>query len=677
MGGYLSLRKLCQKSYVRVEPEKYEASDTTDCGNRVTVNDSNSVNIQNVSFEKKHVLSDGGCAMLENAELGSKTNDNAIREHISSSHLAFHLRVAANETSVNEVFHGAISNQYTRNGARAITLFTETRNKLISDDTCKEQASNTNYCSSDHDEDRPCDGQVLNMDEEVKESEKCSGSTPKMEPVIEVQLDETRSLNVKHECDCAAGPESFARVSIEVEDIDVHAESTEACSSPTIERERGKMIDQDQSSSAHASINSSAVASACVSDCVVVGTPPRANERSISFLEPNSCIERSENGHERHYGSLTQISANCPSEISPGISVSDNKVTFTHLRNKKMVSFLESEDHVEHYVGSNTALESSLEGCEKSVSFLEHFQSKDMGTVVLKDHNVLHRKLISSEASTGGVLISRSHADANPPLESFCQMQSIADIARNHYQQVAKSCTNMKHIVDLEKINVRRNSQSMPSLLSKRKARLSVLVESDEKRSSSVRDLPLAAAPLRSCQGSSVGAICKSDEARHDNLSGAKNVCHDSAMACQLSAMTESSFFDPNKMRRLDITNDDDWISVSDDENDDSIPTSFSLRIKPPKIKVPARHNFGRKGSYSCTNSGTLWVDGFGKAITNRGIKLGQSTLDNIAMRDRLVFLCKLGEGASGTVFKVSNFSPFHRIMSLVLLPWFIILCCS
>eukprot|EP00814_Leptocylindrus_danicus_P006213 CAMPEP_0116012772 /NCGR_PEP_ID=MMETSP0321-20121206/5321_1 /TAXON_ID=163516 /ORGANISM="Leptocylindrus danicus var. danicus, Strain B650" /LENGTH=872 /DNA_ID=CAMNT_0003482177 /DNA_START=760 /DNA_END=3375 /DNA_ORIENTATION=- len=618
-GCFLSLRKLCQKANARVKPEKNGASASY---NRETCKRAHD-DVATADAADSHRHAKNGSTI----DLAFSQNIVVDKKYAEDD---FGSPTKSVEVQINNGEHESSSSSISRKDN--IDGATKVRRNLVDDN---EQLSNTTPCCSDG---------------ALKAGEECSASEIRMDSSGRlVQLDEEQLLSMKNG---GADPKHYVGISIKAEGEVVCSENLEVCFPPIVESERFETCDQNQRL---CNIETSPEMLPRCADSVLASTPLCANEKSISFLETKGNVEERKIGYDDG-DSSTEGCVNNSHELSPEVSVSE--ITSTHVRNEKSVSFLMPNDYDERnttgdqcqesltHDSSSSALESSLGisdcnefvGSEKSVSFLEPFQSPNSDVAAPIDHNS-----------------QKNCTNMSRPLKSFRQMQSIADLARNHYQQIAKSYTNMKYIADLDKANIRRNSKSMPTLLSKRKARLSVLVEGDEKRSSSIRELRFADSALRSFQDCSVRSVKEVNQVRHGSLStenGDDNVINDSAITCHVSATTESSFFDRNKMRCLDITNDEDWISVSDDENDDSLAFSSSLRIKPPKIHLPCHHHFGRKGSYTFTNSGTLWVDGFGKAITNRGIKLGQSPLGSIAMRDRLVFLCKLGEGASGTVFK-------------------------
>ncbi|GMH91607.1 hypothetical protein TrVE_jg5546 [Triparma verrucosa] len=95
--------------------------------------------------------------------------------------------------------------------------------------------------------------------------------------------------------------------------------------------------------------------------------------------------------------------------------------------------------------------------------------------------------------------------------------------------------------------------------------------------------------------------------------------------------------------RTTSFEDDDDWIDVSDDEGEQSMGVGHSPRMQKPKLSIHATHD----ESYMFTQSGTIFVEGLESGLGSDG---GQGS--GLNMRDRLVFLQKLGQGASGIVYK-------------------------
>jgi serine/threonine protein kinase len=106
------------------------------------------------------------------------------------------------------------------------------------------------------------------------------------------------------------------------------------------------------------------------------------------------------------------------------------------------------------------------------------------------------------------------------------------------------------------------------------------------------------------------------------------------------------SFKPPPRLTLSKMTSfedDEDWGLVSDDENEAS--TALSPRAMKPKLSMHAEDT---QESYRITESGTIWIDELEEPIT----ELGSAAKNYTTLRDRLVFLQKLGQGASGAVYK-------------------------
>lgn len=114
---------------------------------------------------------------------------------------------------------------------------------------------------------------------------------------------------------------------------------------------------------------------------------------------------------------------------------------------------------------------------------------------------------------------------------------------------------------------------------------------------------------------------------------------------------------------KTDIPDEADWIQVSDDEGEDDDPrvSRQSLSLLHPNAQQ----------SYLLTKSGTIFVDGFAGGIGKGGInQAGGSTSGLLPLQDRLVFLCRLGAGASGIVYKALDLRDL-RIVALKMIPMF------
>lgn len=103
---------------------------------------------------------------------------------------------------------------------------------------------------------------------------------------------------------------------------------------------------------------------------------------------------------------------------------------------------------------------------------------------------------------------------------------------------------------------------------------------------------------------------------------------------------------------RASLVHDDDWISVSDDDED--VDISLSPRAHRKSLSVSVNCDHPLHDSYNFSECGSVTLDGFGLDVTEMGVaRLGLRTGPALTARQRLVPLCKLGQGATGTVYKV------------------------
>jgi hypothetical protein len=110
---------------------------------------------------------------------------------------------------------------------------------------------------------------------------------------------------------------------------------------------------------------------------------------------------------------------------------------------------------------------------------------------------------------------------------------------------------------------------------------------------------------------------------------------------------------------KLQINDDeDDWIQVDDDEAGD---------IMTPRVTKEA---LGHDQSYTLTQSGTIFVNGFGEGIGKNGLAVGSKYQTKLPMRERLVFLCQLGHGASSTVYKALDLTQL-QLVGVKMIPVF------
>lgn len=113
---------------------------------------------------------------------------------------------------------------------------------------------------------------------------------------------------------------------------------------------------------------------------------------------------------------------------------------------------------------------------------------------------------------------------------------------------------------------------------------------------------------------------------------------------------------------KLQINDEEDWIQVSDDEDE---------LMTPRRKREPLGLNLdpGNDQSYRMTQSGTIFVNGFCEGIGKNGIVNSTQHL-RLPMRERLAVLCRLGQGASSIVYKALDISEM-RLVALKMVPVF------
>ena len=115
---------------------------------------------------------------------------------------------------------------------------------------------------------------------------------------------------------------------------------------------------------------------------------------------------------------------------------------------------------------------------------------------------------------------------------------------------------------------------------------------------------------------------------------------------------------------RINIQDDSDWIQVSDDEGGDD-----DVKAKTPRKELSVLPHHAQQ-SYLFTQSGTIFVDGFKEGIGKDGIHAEETAASKLGLHDRIVFLAKLGSGASGVVYKAVDLWEM-RLVAVKMIPMF------
>lgn len=149
------------------------------------------------------------------------------------------------------------------------------------------------------------------------------------------------------------------------------------------------------------------------------------------------------------------------------------------------------------------------------------------------------------------------------------------------------------------------------------------------------------------------------------------------AGALTLNLSTNDDQPQARKMRpnlKINIQDDIDWIQVSDDDDGGDLG-ELSPRNARQGISTKAHAN--AQQSYLFTQSGTIFIEGFKEGIGKEGIKssTGASSDDRgrpskVPMSDRLLILCRLGQGASSVVYKALDLQEM-RLVALKMISVF------
>ena len=260
--------------------------------------------------------------------------------------------------------------------------------------------------------------------------------------------------------------------------------------------------------------------------------------------------------------------------------------------------------------------------------------------------------------------------DCKKRLRMCCSVSDIAHVHALHLN-VSRKDDLIHNSIPISRIN--RVSTSMPSILVKN-AELGTLVEGDERRRRSSVNTTASDLSKSNKNTEMRGNTYPSTQLNNGNDENEASLriqekCFDPMCRSFLSIENfeeqtgtfESSILVDGNLRCHEIVNEDDWVTVSDDETIDSslIATPRHMvfpGLNMPSITIPVLSSgLSRNGSYIFSKSGSLQLDGLsGIEITNTGItKSNELSSFDIPFKNRFIFMNKLGQGFSATVFKV------------------------
>jgi len=174
----------------------------------------------------------------------------------------------------------------------------------------------------------------------------------------------------------------------------------------------------------------------------------------------------------------------------------------------------------------------------------------------------------------------------------------------------------------------------------------------------------------------SIGVLKKS-VSNSSNKTSSNNSIPESGVAVQLVLETPPEAGGRKRPNlKINIQDDIDWIQVSDDDGgEDGDVGELSPRNMRPGISTKAHAN--AQQSYLFTQSGTIFIDGFNEGIGKEGIissSVSSSTDERgrskLPMRERLLILCRLGQGASSVVYKALDLHDM-RLVALKMISVF------
>lgn len=245
----------------------------------------------------------------------------------------------------------------------------------------------------------------------------------------------------------------------------------------------------------------------------------------------------------------------------------------------------------------------------------------------------------------------KKHIEKNVNLFLQNQINNVSQkIADDRRMGTSKSVPKLETSNGFE--NLRHSISSTPLMTKSMSVRAHAL-----KQHSRQKNTYISVSSLRfSMAGVSINKD-KSNDGASGNSLGNENIIIDPATSKQNQENPIKKKFN----LKLQINDEDDWIQVDDDDND----------IMTPRVKKDAlgRGEYAEQ-SYTLTQSGTIFVNGFGEGIGKNGIAIGSKYQSKLPMKERLVFLCPLGQGASSTVYKALDLAEL-RLVAVKMVPVF------
>eukprot|EP01038_Epipyxis_sp_PR26KG_P009795 gene9795-13177_t len=140
---------------------------------------------------------------------------------------------------------------------------------------------------------------------------------------------------------------------------------------------------------------------------------------------------------------------------------------------------------------------------------------------------------------------------------------------------------------------------------------------------------------------------------------------------------------------KIEIEDETDWVKVNDEEDDDHLDSmvfdKYRIEVPEPSPIVKSQMEdltspsiiaadvtsppIQQQQTQHYTHSGTLYVDGFNGGIGANGIirpntdsGIGSRYNNKLSMKERLIVICKLGQGASSVVYKALDLTDMKLV---------------